>query len=162
MKSRLMACTYNSCSVLNPKQQFCGSSPLFLHTHTHTHSCFSPVRSPLRPWRLDDRHTAPALMPPALRGLGHGPTRHSSAIARHSAFSRVKSRPGLKAPYRLTIVTKRGCQLYSVTCTPGIRGSRHIPISSSASSCVRPTRCGWCLTDCPYTIACLNCSLIER
>lgn len=35
-------------------------------------------------------------------------------------------------------------------------------ISSSASSCVSPTRCGWCLTERPYTIACLNCSLIDR
>lgn len=31
-------------------------------------------------------------------------------------------------------------------------------MSSSASSCASPTLCGWCLTDFPYTIACLNCS----
>ena len=33
-------------------------------------------------------------------------------------------------------------------------------MSSSASSWANPTRCGWCLTDLPYTIACLNCSTI--
>lgn len=31
-------------------------------------------------------------------------------------------------------------------------------MSSSASSCASPTLCGWCLTEVPYTIACLNCS----
>lgn len=37
-----------------------------------------------------------------------------------------------------------------------------VPISSSASSWARPTRCGWCLTDFPYTMADLNCSTILR
>lgn len=37
-----------------------------------------------------------------------------------------------------------------------------LPISSSASSCERPTRCGWCFTERPYTMACLKSSLIVR
>jgi hypothetical protein len=36
------------------------------------------------------------------------------------------------------------------------RGRCLVPMSSSASSWARPTRCGWCLTDRPYTMACLN------
>lgn len=38
----------------------------------------------------------------------------------------------------------------------------NVPMSSSANSCARPTLCGWCFTERPYTIACLNCSLIVR
>lgn len=106
-------------------------------------------------WRLMDVPETACQIAEAQRQAG---TDHPSAwIISPLRAMRVKELALIL--YRLTIDTVAG-QLWN-SCFVFLL-LVELPISSSPSSCERPTRCGWCFTERPYTMACLKSSLIVR